>query len=357
MDKKLLALLEKSQLFSAPNRTSFAKASVQQVEGFDFWLPNCFYFEKKDPKNEQVSNFEYELKKFLHRYLDAWVKLVEHDPRNPFNWHKYSSITIDFFSNFNGADYFDLVVNGDKTVPVAVPPNNSQLLIRRMGDILAFNVSVQSSKDDHVTGRKAIEALCRAEDCSNNHGVHGVYELVQGVKVSLPLLGERTENGGSEMKVTFKSMEASLRMFLPAVTWSFKPDKLVDSYEKIDHQGTTIGEYFGFLIFARLIHYGSKGREDVVDDEFSYSSRARIWRKGNVERINEWEYVFREGENLFLVLSLEGSLSQTIYKKIDTFLKIHREQFILANAGAIFSAGLCSMMLDAYQRGSIELGN
>ncbi len=355
MDKKLLALLEKSQLFSAPNRTSFSEASVQQVEEFNFWLPNCFYSEKKDPKDVQVLNFERELKRFFHRYLDAWVNLVESDSKNPFKWKEYSSALVEFFLKFDGREYFDLVVGGDITVFVPITPNNSQLSIRRIGDILAFNVSrIQSPMDDHKTGRKAVEFLCRAEDRGNNHGV---YELIQGVRVSLPLLGERTENGGSEKKVNFKSMETKLRRFLPAMTWNFRSSELVDSYKRIDREGMTIGEYFGLRISARLVHCEAKGKEDVVDDRFQYSSRARIWRDGNVERVNEWKYIFKEGEDIFLVLSLEGSFPQAIYKKIDTSLRIHREQFILANAGVIFSAGLCSMMLDAYQRHSIELGN
>jgi len=356
IDEKLLALLVKSRLFK-PASDYAIDVKVNQLEKFQFWLPGCFpYGNDPDRKADQISCFEDGLKNFLKRYLQSWVNLLEQDPKNKsFHWIKYSTSLADFFSSFDAKKYFDQVASGKNTVTIHVTPNSSQLLIRRMGDILAFGVSkIGSEATEHVTGVRAVEVLCRTDDPHNNQGV---YELVSDIQVSFQLPQKSTENGGMEGDVDFESISCMLKTTLPYVAWDFIPSVIVESYEEMDKDGIQIGEYFGLRINARLIHDGAKGKDDITDERFSYGPRAKIWRQGNVVQLSDTKYRFLEGENLLLVLTLKSSLPCSEYDEADALLKAHREQFLIASGGIILSTQLCSMMLNAYETQSIKLGN
>jgi len=357
IDEKILALLVKSRLFNPVTSDYAIYVKVNQLEKFRFWLSSCFpYGNDPDRKHDQLSCFKYKLIDFLKHYLISWVNLIEQDSKNKaFHWIGYSALLADFFTSFDAKKYFDQVASGNKTVIIHIPPNSSQLTIRRMGDILAFNVSkLGSESTEHISGARAVKALCRAEDSSNNQGV---YELVRDVQVSFQLPYEYTENGGTETDVEFTSINVMLKTTLPYVTWYFDPPTLVESYRDMGKDGVLVGEYFGLNVRARLVHNDTKGKDDITDERFSYGPRAKIWRQGNVVPLSNTKYRFLEGENLHLILTLTSSLPHSEYDQADVLLKARREQFLLANGGIILCTQLCSMMLNAYQAQSIKLGN
>jgi len=289
----------------------------------------------------------------LRKYLDAWVKHIENPPEKPFNWHNYSSSLSKFFSSFDEKKYYKEVSKEKKEATIFVQPNNSTITIRRIGDILAFNIPTSSGKD-HASGIRAIESLCRADDPCNNQGV---YELVQNIKISFLLPKKQTENGGMEREIDFSDINQLLEKTMSGVNWQIDSSAIISSYLEIDEDGTKIGDYFGLQVSGSLNHGKTEEKNDITNEGYCYKSRAKTWRKGNIEKINETRYCFAEGENLYFTLTIKSSLPYSQFEDTDISLKAHREQFILANAGAIMYTQLCSMMLDEDQKQSIKNGN
>lgn len=155
----------------------------------------------------------------------------------------------------------------------------------------------------------------------------------------------------------FHSIWEMLRISLP-YTDLINPDptsSLVEKYIDMDSRGMFIGKYLDFNIYAKLIHRDAKGKEDISSEYFSYGDRARTWRKGNVQKKSGQNYVFREGDDLTLVISLESSLPTGLFEETPITSKFHAEQFYLARTGSIFLAGLCSNKLHSLQKNYFNL--
>lgn len=359
MDEKLLALLKKSNLFKSSGEGSDVQVNVNSLKEFRFWLPNFFLF-SSDLEDDQKLLFNNRLKGFFVKFLDSWVNFVEFDPKKPFDWPTYSTSVANFFSNFDCDKFFKQLISGKKTTEIPVPPNNSKFLFHRMGDILAFDIEYISSKEKkHVTAIKAIEALCRKNDPCNNQGI---YELIHEVKVSFGLPKKPNKTGSEYREIDFSVIADMLKKSLPYIEWNFIPDKLVDSYQKVFQYSemelvSIIGNYFGLSIHARLFHSLAETENDIMSDNFRNPSQTAIWRQGNVTKNSDTTYLFKRGSDLSLELSLRSSLPTSSFIDVDTSFLAHREQFIIANAGAIFSTVICSMILDSYQKRSITFGN
>jgi hypothetical protein len=354
MDEKLLALLEKSGLFSGSNDSFFAKPEVILMKDFRFWLPNCFCFEKRGHEEDvQLKNFKYKIQSFFKRFFEAWAKYM-HQVKEV-DWEKHAFAMTDFFVGLDTEKLFRELQPGEKAVEIAVPVTDAVFSFRRFGDILAFDISrVRQEKEDHVAGRKVIESLCRDVDPNNNQGV---YELVRGVRVSVSLPYERVSNSAKK-KFDFKEISEMIRASLPyVVKINFAPaSSLIEKYTDIDRQGMFVSRYFSFGIYAKLVHKDAKGKEDISSEHYRYAEQARIWRSGNVEELDGHTYAFKEGDDLILVLSLESSLpDSTFLVEASTDSKFHGEQFALATAGSIFLAGICSAMCHFHLKNHLKL--
>lgn len=352
MDEKVLALLEKAGIFSTFDKNFFAKPEIILMKNFRFWLPNCFNFEDRKDKELQFSNFDRKLQNFFRRYFDAWAKHMREIKK--IDWEKYSFAMADFFLSLDARKIFDNLKSGEETAEITVSVTDALFQFRRFGDILAFDISrIRDKKEDHVAGRKAIESLCRVDDTNNNQGI---YELIQGVKFSMSLPHERVPSSNAR-QFDFHLIWEMLRISLPYADLvnSDPTSSLVEKYIDMDRRGMFIGKYLGFNIYAKLVHRDAKGKEDISSEDFSYGDRARTWRKGNVQKKSDQNYVFREGDDLTLVISLESSLPTGLFEEIPTTSMFHAEQFYLARTGSIFLAGLCSSKLHAFQKNYFKL--
>lgn len=356
MEPKMIDLLEKGNLFFGGGDIFRGKIEILPMEKFRFFLPNCFWTAEKDPER----CFAPQLRSFIRRYLEAWLGIVEVDPQKPFDWKKYNTASIDcfLFLTKNVVNFYNQVVSGEETVIVPIFANNSQLLIRRMGDILVFNVSHYSSPEkEHVTGIRAVESLCRAHDPNSNQGV---YELIQSINISFLLPKECTENGGNERRIDFESVGNMLQVASPDVEWDFNPESLINAYLKMEKEGVVIGRYFNLNIRGHLLHGDSvDDRNNIKSSNYPYESDAKVWRSGNVSEISKAEYLFRVADDIRIVLSIESSLPRSVYSSnsVNIELAAHREQFILATAGSIFIAQISAKLAHMNRKRSIELGN
>lgn len=354
MDENLLALLEKSWLFSIPHPDLYAQVEINPLEGFPFWMPGHFLNPERNSFDEQSKHFLYHLKSFLKTYLEKWTDITENDTSRPLIWKDFCAKSVSFFEGLDGEEIFhQLSESGKNTVVLDIHPNSSQITIRRLGDILALSAPCMKSCDKHhVSGRQAIELLLR--DGRHPHDVY-VFNLWRHVRVSLMLSGSRTENGNNEKDIDLEQMFEMIDKAMPYANWNVNLSALIESYKTISREWVTIGEYFNLPIKARLIHKNSRGKEDITSEEFAYSDRAQTWRIGNIHYLKESKCRFREAADLYLVLSLESSLPVSSYDKVDPDGKFHDEQRLLYNAGTIFSTSLGNMMLNESIRRDIEL--
>jgi hypothetical protein len=334
MDEKLVALLQKSRIFSPgginPYEIMFI---IEGMRDFEFFLPNCFdYFNEKTPKYLKQN-----LKIFLRRYLDAWVEIVRKDPSADFSWEEHSKKVFNFFGNFSWDEIYEKVESGKEAVNLKIEANGSLMRIKRFGDILAFNIlNLHNTQKEHVRGLKAVRALCRINDPNNNHGV---YEIIHKVKIQLKIKTERV--GNTKEIIDFDSFFGLLKKELPWVEWNLNVVDLIDDYTQKTFKGLVVGCYHGFDIRARLIHL------KMIDDDSSRYSDT-IWRKGNVVLDRESRFVFLDCFDLFFELSIESSFPSWAGDN-DVKTRYLDEQFKLAEVSALLISQLSAMQLEQYR--------
>jgi hypothetical protein len=340
MEENLLALFEKSRMFSPYGHGPRAKVKIEGMKDYKFFTCNCFY----ERSSDGLRMFKGSIKSLLRRYINVWAKILDEDPVSEFDWKEHSKKTFSFCENFEWEKILNKIESGRKCDDLNINANGSRIRIKRFGDILAFNVLNQNNeKKEHLTGIRAIKALCRKEDSGNNQGV---YEIIHKAKVQISILGNNPYS--RKYVFDFDKTYKQLKIALPWINWNFDTFQLIDTY--LSKESLIIGQYCGLQIFAELIH------EDN-NQASSSSQKGLIWRRGNVEDVNGSVYTFANGNDIRLKLELRSSLPDTIFEDIETSAEFHSEQFIIAEAAAIFCTQLCSMQLNRYRESRASIGD
>lgn len=327
MHENLLSLIEKSEVFDPhSSRTFQTKIRVKSMDDYRFFLCNCFFHNADNP----VGPFVRSMKMFLKQYMKTWASNVSLKSKD-FDWEKYSHDIFDFFEGFKWNDIYHGIESGDHESVIRIKANHSALHIRRFGNILAFDVRPTTRQGEHEGALLAIKSLCRSEVPGNNQCI---YDLVDKVELLLTLPMEKAKENIFNFDLIFQNIKTAL----PWVEWDFDHEKLIENYKngQDSYHGLKVGKYFGFDIFARLIHEGEKVVNHHTDN--------KIWYKGNVEYKGEQRYEFTSVHDIFLEISIKSSLP-TGYNNIDIQHDVHTEQFEFAKAATIFITSLSNMQL------------
>jgi len=316
MEEKLLALLEKSRIFSPHSHSHKAKVSIEELDDYRFFICNCF--------GGDELRFGFAVKELLSRYIKSWAEILDKNPKNEFNWKEYSQNVFGFFDHFDWDAIYKTIEPGKSTFTFDIKTNKSQIQIKRFGDILAFNL-LKNGDNEHKTGFNALKALCRAENPGNNQGI---YELIHKVNVSLSMPCQDT--GSNKYLFDFDQIFEQLKMALPETEWSFDANQLIENYINNECRPITVGDFLGFKIYAALVHE-------------EYRDSARIWRKGNVQHVKNSKYHFEYAADVVMLLTIKSSLPESFMINSDLDSEFHSEQFRLAEVAAIFVLRLCSI--------------
>lgn len=324
MDEKLLALLEKSRIFSPYSHAPKAKVSIEELDEYRFFICNCF--------GSDGQSFKMNIRELLSRYIKSWAEILDEDPKKEFNWKEYSQNVFGFFDHFDWEAIYKTIEPGKSTFTFDIKANKSRIQIRRFGNILAFNL-LKNGDSEHKTGLNALKALCRAEDPGNNQGI---YELIHRVNVSFSMPCQ--DKGSQKYLFDFDQIFEQLKVALPKAEWSLDASQLIENYLN-DERGypLEIGNLLGFKIYAALIH------EEKGPANSDYREGVRIWRKGNVRHVKNGKYHFEYASDVAMLLTIKSSLPDRFVTNPDLDAKFHGEQFRLAEVAAIFIAQLCSM--------------
>jgi len=334
MDEKVLALLEKSRIFSPFSRAPKARVLIEELDDYRFFICHCF--------GSNGDSFRVNIRELLSRYIGAWAKILDEDPKKEFNWKQYSQNVFGFFDDFDWDAIYKTIESGKNTFTFDIKANKSQIQIKRFGNILAFDI-LKNGENEHRTGLNALKALCRAEDPGNNQGI---YELIHKISVSISMAGQ--DSGSHKYIFDLTQVFEQLKVALSKAAWSFDEKQLIENYLNKDHD-YVVGEIFGFRIYAALIH------EEKGPGNSDFTQSARIWRNGNVKHIKEGEYQFEHGSDILLKLTIKSSLPDSFMDYPEPDTKFHSEQFRLAEVAAIFIVQLCAMQAMRYREIRAEI--
>ena len=347
MEENLLALLEKSNLFSFNGLNPFkAEVEIRGMRDFKFFLCNCF----SERNLDDSSYLKGTMTVFLKHYLENWTKIMEEKPGTDLDWWKdYSKKTFGFLESFDWKDIFNRVKSGREIVDLIIKPNNSEIVIKRFGNILVFNVlNLGNKQKKHLSGLRAVKSLCRAEDASNNQGV---YEIIHEIQICLSIPMKRGQQ--NECTFDFDSFFTLIEKASPWAGWNLNSKQLVDYYTRKKRGNLIVGQFFGFNVSAELIH--DEKKENILEN--SEDEITTVWRRGNVGHVEKATYKFIYGKDIFLKLILGSSLPNSLFKDADEECDFHREQFKIAEVGAIFCAQLCALQLSKFREYRVSIGD
>lgn len=336
MEENLLALLEKSRIFSPYRRTPRVEVTIEGLDNYRFFICNCF--------GHGVDGFISEVKTLLSRYIKSWAKILDENPKKEFDWKEYSQNVFGFFDHFDWDAIYKAVEPGKDNFTFDIKANNSRIKIRRLGDILAFDI-LKNGEGEHKTGLNALKALCRAEDPSNNQGI---YELIHKVSVSISMFSEGS--GVHKYLFDFAKILEQLKIALPKADIYFNASELIENYLNDDHE-YVIGKLLGFNINTTLIH------EEKGSKNSNHPQYTKIWRSGNVKHIRDAKYQFENASDISLVLTMKSTLPNNFMINSNNDSKFHSEQFRLAEVAAIFIVQLCAMQAIRHREIRAEIDN
>lgn len=328
MEEKLLALLEKSRIFSPYSHAPKVKVSIEELDDYRFFICNCF--------GSNGHSFGVNIRELLAKYINSWAKILDEDPKKEFDWKEYSQNVFGFFDHSDWDAIYKTIEPGKNSFTFEIKANKSRIKFKRFGDILAFDI-LKNGESEHRTGLNALKALCRAEDPGNNQGI---YELIHKVNVSISMAGQ--DSGSCKYLFDFAQVFEQLKVSLPKVEWSFDVNQLIENYLN-DNNEYVVGECLGFKIYAALIH------EEKGPGNSDYPQNVRIWRGGNLKHIKDREYQFENASDILLMLTMKSSLPDRFMIDPDLDSKFHTEQFRFAEVAAIFVTQLCSMQAIRYR--------
>lgn len=356
MDDSMLALLEKSKMLNSLVHGFFAEAKVIPPEDFAFWIPNCFNEYDRDEENGPLKRFTYELKSFFKKYLEVWISQNKSSEEVRVATKDLFSVAS-FFEGLASEECFSKLKSGRGIIKILEPISNADFRFKRMGDLLTFNIyrPERSSDEEHSTGKKAVLALCRRKDRSNNQDV---YELVQRVEITLGIPEISYSESGNGKAYSLSGFCQEIVQTLHRISIGIPLDGLISNYCMLKGD-IPIGEWRGLQIGARLIHPNATNKkEHVAHDEHDLRDRAMNWRRGNLIRIKDsHEADFCLGEDLLIALriSVSGSLPQNSMYADNSSRKYLDEQFLIANVGSMVVMSLGVMMLDRHDKRFYEM--
>lgn len=333
MNKKLLSLLEKSRFFEGSReRKHSLRIDIKGLEDFSFYLPDVFSSSNNRDKKDEVETFKIYLEIFLVKYLEEWSK-PEINPNLNVDWKTFALDSLRFFKELSWKKIFNAIVVDKLCVPIKVNPNKSKFIVKKFGNMLALSapLKVEGAGEEHKTGLRAIEKLCRDKDAYVR-----VSELIHEATVSIPLIIPR-DNAGIGIGIDFKDIIDRLVISLPRMEWIDNKtwlDEILDYY--VDETTFFLGKYCGLNVWGK-IHHQSDGEK--IRQGHSYNENT--WRKGNI--INREKFgIFTFTEDLELSLSVKSSLPEYFTSNNDNAFDFVEEQFQIAQ---VFSAIIAQLGL------------
>ena len=159
-------------------------------------------------------------------------------------------------------------------------------------------------------------------------------------------LSNRFENGGN---VVDFSLVNQLNTFFPEIHWNCKEadaiDNIIKAYKISGREEFCIGDYCGVKIYARITHGETLDKSDIRSADY-YANDVRIWREGNVQKLSQFQYGFKDVSELALVLSVKSSLSSLgTSGPVDEKFDNHQEQSDMRKVAAMVNVQLRCMAM------------